>query len=257
MDVLSPSILPKINKVLLEIGLEIIDEILNIFNMLDLISYIKEKDNYKIIPLLESHMQELCNANIKNVVMANFDIIYKFSNKKLFTDYVRENDLESYVPLTYQNFDQIPSDSLLIVKPFCNSNGYGMEIKNRITKNEFRRNIIQKYIENIEEYVSHIVAIDGKIIHCITYNYIFDKDIHIKVYPVNTNNTKKVEISKYYIDIMEKFLSKCSYNGMCNIDFVITKEGDIKIFEINPRLGGSMIRNNNEDLIYTIIKLLF
>lgn len=146
---------------------------------------------------------------------------------------------------------------MLIIKPYCENNGKNIKIKNVISFDEFNNNIVQEYIPNVEEFVSHIVVINGSIKICITYKYIFNDNTHIKSYPLNTNNVIKVNIDKIYIDIMEKFLSKCSYNGVCNIDFIIDSKGNIKIFEINPRFGGSLIRDNNEDLHNTLIELLF
>lgn len=256
MNVLSSELIPKLNSLL--IPSKYISSIINIFTIDDLILYIKDRTNYKIIPLMESHIFDLHINNINSSILPSLEMVKIFSNKKLFSYYVESNNLTDYVPLTYKNYSEtLSNSSLFIIKPYCENNGQNIKIKNKISFDDFNNNIIQEYITNVEEFVSHIVAINGSIKLCITYKYIFNDSTHIKTYPLNTNNVIKVNIDKFYIDIMEKFLRNCSYNGVCNIDFVIDNKGNIKIFEINPRFGGSLIRNDDKDLHNTLIKLLF
>lgn len=209
-----------------------------------------------IIPLLESHMIELHNNNIK-AIMPSLEHIKMFSCKKMFNLYVKKNNLENYVPKTYDIDDIITTDKLYIIKPYNLNNGKNMFIKKQLEQTDFINNIIQEYIPNNVEYTAHIVSKNGQIIKCITYAYKFDSSQHIKVYPINTKNIIKFELDKKYISQLELFLTNCGYTGISNVDFIISDD-QIKVFEINPRLGGSLVRSNSIDLVeilYEMIKL--
>ena len=115
----------------------------------------------------------------------------------------------------------------------------------------------QEYIKNKTEYTAYIVSKNGKIIKCITYAYNFNNEQHIKSFPINTKNMSKIELDNKYIKQLELFFVHCGYTGISNTDFMIF-DGQIKVFEINPRLGGGLVRFNRLDLVeilYEMIKI--
>jgi biotin carboxylase len=85
------------------------------------------------------------------------------------------------------------------------------------------------------------------------YKFISNK--HIKIHPINTSNISKYYLEEKYVEKLELFLSKCNYTGVCNINFVFYNE-EIKVLEINPRLGGSLIRFNKDYLVEILIELI-
>lgn len=209
-----------------------------------------------IIPLMETHMMELHKKNIK-ALMPSLKHLQMFSCKKKFATYVKNNNLEQYTPKVYTSIDEITTDKLYIIKPYNLNNGTNMCIKKSIEKKDFVNKIIQEYIENKIEYVANIVSKDGYIIKCITYAYNFDDEQHIKRHPINTQNMTKIELDNKYLLQLELFFLYCGYTGISNTDFIIC-DGQIKVFEINPRLGGGLVRFDRTDLIeilYEMIKL--
>jgi len=56
-------------------------------------------------------------------------------------------------------------------------------------------------------------------------------------------------ISADLLSIFQGILKPLNFNGPCNIDFKLTPQGKLKIFEINPRLGGSLMHEENGDLL--------
>lgn len=77
----------------------------------------------------------------------------------------------------------------------------------------------------------------------------FEKNKKVRGFVTETNKMSKIDINKEYINVFEKFLIPCKYSGICNIDFIIVND-NIKIFEINPRLGGSLMMSlNRKDLV--------
>lgn len=209
----------------------------------------------KIIPLMETHAQELHDNNIKGV-MPNINIINTFSNKIKFSQFISNNNLTKYAPITYQHINEIPKNKEVIVKPHKLHSGDGMyitkNIKNDIDMSNF---VIQEYIDDPIEYCTYIVASKGKIKLAITYKYTYVTTKHIKQSVNNNNNIEKVTLDQQYVDQLELFLLSCKYNGVCNIDFKIC-DNIIKVLEINPRLGGSLMLSSNKQDLVDIIKCM-
>jgi carbamoylphosphate synthase large subunit len=243
-------------------------------SIINLSSGIKSKlsDCKYIVPFVESDMMALHDSGIQ-AIMPRKDIIEIFMCKKKFSLYVEQHDLSQYVPKTYASHaETIDSTCMLfIVKPHITTSGCGSQIVTRakqtsrfnprtartmrtINPTHFNNNIIQEYITNDKEYVAHIIAENGRIAHCIVYMYLFCNPVHIRRGCISRFPVTKITSDQHVIDVLEKFLLPCGYTGICNIDFIIDND-NVKVFEINPRLGGSLIRNTT-DLILMINKLL-
>ena len=231
--------------------------------------------NCYIIPLMEKHMIELYShydINQMKILMPSLDIINTFMCKKKFSEYIENNMLSSYTPITYKNNKDICNH--IIIKPLNLNNGSGMMIIKHDINNiyDYTNYIVQEYIENNTEYCAYIVAKKGKIILCITYIYIHKEVYHIKTSTGFVNNILsqnniltqgviniepnepilyKINLERKYIDDLEKLLLPCQYDGICNIDFTIICN-NIKVFEINPRLGGALMKFKS-DLIKVIV----
>jgi carbamoylphosphate synthase large subunit len=217
---------------------------------------LKTKYDY-ILPIMEKHMIELHKYNIK-MMAPDIKIIYVFMNKNLFSSYVTEHNLTEYVPTTYKSISEISPKTILIVKPHNLNAGSGMYFRNKYTVNEkdFDGHVIQEYLSGNLEYCAYIVAKKGKIQLCIVYEYEFGTNVYIKT-AINLNiNTRKIILDEKHMNCLESFLLPCMYNGVCNIDFKIYNDV-IKVFEINPRLGGSlMFKQNKGDLVQVIKNLV-
>ena len=53
-------------------------------------------------------------------------------------------------------------------------------------------------------------------------------------------------------EVLEQFdtvLAPLGYRGPCVIDYKIAGEGRVQIFEINPRLGGTLLLKSNAGLL--------
>jgi len=229
-----------------------------------LMEILKIYKNVYIIPMMETDMILLDKYNIP-YIGPDINNVKTFMCKKQFSIYAQNNSLEDYIPKTYNKLEDIDESEILILKPFNLCYGRGMKIINKedILKDYFDDYIIQEYIRDNSEYVIHILAKDGKIIEYISYQYkILDIDnseifIRTKEFSDKHNiDLIKNTLSKDYLDIFEKFLLPCKYSGPCNFDYKL-KNGQIKVLEINPRLGGSlMLQKNRKDLCFFINKLL-
>lgn len=234
------------------------------------------------IPLLERDVQILHDnaVNPSIIAMPSLSIINTFRCKNAFYNYIVSNNLQNYVANTYQNTNDV-TYLPIIVKPFSMNSGSGMFIIDNTTEtlcmandelvkyiediclkkniNNLAENkyLIQDYIVSPYEYVAHIVANQGKIVLCITYECNYNSNNYIKG-PVSNNdlkNMKKITLDTEHVDKLEELLKPCNFTGVCNIDFKIIY-GNLKVFEINPRLGGSLTLYGNTDDLIEILNAL-
>jgi biotin carboxylase len=206
-----------------------------------------------IIPLMENHMIILHQSKIK-AIMPKLSDITTFRNKFLFHKYASEFKLDNYVPRLYPSADVI--DRPVIIKPVIGYASTNMTLVegdfSSIPSEKFNTNkyIVEEFFPDKNEYVTHIVAINGKIIHHLTYCYTYSvlKNIKFRDY----FKVILFSLEPHYLAILELFLMPCSYSGVCNFNFRIIND-EVKVFEINPRLGGSLIK---EECLNELAKMI-
>ena len=102
--------------------------------------------------------------------------------------------------------------------------------------------IVSQYISHIEYYTGHIIVINSQIV----------KQIYFKATTNDSQYIQKGRIENYQIltedqlncstTIFNNIFKKLNYTVFASIDFII-HDSQILIFEINPRVGGSLIYN--------------
>jgi len=214
--------------------------------------------NY-ILPTLVEHIIELNNAGINALFDVDSKILDDLCHKKKFSDYVIDKNLTKYTPRFYAKWCERNSDQLVVIKPpySCFSIGVYTKILRDVQDNEFDNYAIQEYIKDRKEYAGYFVSYKGTVTHAFAYVTKYHSDTFIKhnggIY--DGIPQKRVELPEKLIRIVEKFLKPASFTGTSCFDFKIV-DGKMKIFEINPRLGGSLKNVDNEDDFITIIKKL-
>lgn len=216
--------------------------------------------NYKnyIFPIKIENIVELNNAGINSLFEIKTPDLKKFADKKLFVEYVCENKLQKFIPECY--FGPRNTNDFVIIKPKISYYSIGIYTKllKDVKQEEFSNNIVQKYIYDQKEYAGYFVAHNGKITHGFAYLSIYGKDPFIKNKGGKWDGKPqtRVDLDKNVLSVLEKFLIPCSYTGVCSIDFKMS-DTYLYVFEINPRLGGSLNdKNNKEDLTDVILSLM-
>jgi predicted ATP-grasp superfamily ATP-dependent carboligase len=97
--------------------------------------------------------------------------------------------------------------------------------------------IIQEYIADKIEYIGNFVVNNGIIKYVNFLKLVYNNKFFIHKSIIN--EFEYVEID---IEIFEIIFKKLNYTGAACANFKI-KNNLIKIFEINPRFGGTFIRN--------------
>lgn len=174
------------------------------------------------------------------------EMIKIFNRKDLFAKYMIQNNFDMYIPPTY--FTE-PINFPCIMKPTNDSGGKNTfifknkeEYENSTVK--FTSNfIIQDYI--FKKYIgaAHILCNHGKIMMSTIYYSELPQQYYIKKGSLTDYKTRK--LSTFEIGIFTRILKNVSYHGLCCIDYAFNNMdgSDLKIYEINPRLGGSLYHN--------------
>jgi carbamoylphosphate synthase large subunit len=146
----------------------------------------------------------------------------------------------NYIPKVYDKITY----PCIIKKPKSSSGkgSYIIQSKKDIPKHQnLSKYIIQEYIRDQNEYATHIIFKDRKVLIHQTNLYYYFKSVHI-----NDEHTERsikvVNIDDSILEIFKGILSLCNYTGYASIDYKIVNNLP-KIFEINPRIGSSLTKN--------------
>jgi predicted ATP-grasp superfamily ATP-dependent carboligase len=205
----------------------------------EILNYLKSNENQTnyVMPLDEMHMAELRNVGIKGL-FPSADTVDIFCNKQKFTNYVLENNLSQYFPITYSSVQN--SNQLVVVKPKYGGASTNVYITtlNKLTPNIFVNNVVQEYIDSKTEFAGYFVAKNGNIVHSFAYYRNYPSVPYIK--GINDKTIQqRTGINSNYLEIIEKFIKPVSFTGAFCVDFKLAKNTLI-VLEINARLGGSL-----------------
>lgn len=93
----------------------------------------------------------------------------------------------------------------------------------------------EEFVPGRREYASHILFLDGRIVHalCVEYDYHVD-------YPIKGRNWPDYMMLRGcpYLALFARMLEALRYEGLCCVNFKL-RDGEPLVFEINPRLGRS------------------
>lgn len=176
-------------------------------------------------------------------------------DKARFASFTRSAGLEDLVPRTYANPDS--AEFPLVLKRTNKAGGYGVAIigsKEELLARKAqkpwrgRRTILQALLPGHIDHVTHAVARHGRILWHCSYRYDLDQARPLQSAQTIEKRSRHVA-SPAHIAILERFLVPLDYSGAVSFDYRLMPDGSLKVFEINPRFGGSMMRAENlEDM---------
>ena len=197
-----------------------------------------------VIPL---HIEDMYHLNdihdsIKDnpIPIPSTESIKLCDDKYLFSQKLIENNFADYVPqangdLPYPFFFKKKIDLGGIHTYLIENREQELELSNSVDNDEYFR---QQCIIGNSEYAAHIFFNNHRIVRAITMEYIFDKDRAIK----NKDDDFRMKMDKNnpdHLDLFAAILDCIGYEGICCFNYKIVDNRPI-IFEINPRVGGSL-----------------
>jgi predicted ATP-grasp superfamily ATP-dependent carboligase len=254
----------------------ILSDLNNISTIIDLI---KQHDIFIIIPctyaqmsFISKHKTTLNDIGIYNILCNDSTInnIEILNDKCNFIKFMQsDQNLVNYIPKVLhlkhgsdnialdqqQNEVQFPTDSITypcILKKAISYAGNGSKIytsKSQLISDKINLNtndlIIQEYIAGSVEYGGHFLVINGHIIFKAYYSNTHASNQKLYIQRGHMNTYKKVNIDRNIELVFNDIFIKLNYTGFACIDFKI-QNGNPTIFEINPRLGGTLVLDKQD-----------
>jgi glutathione synthase/RimK-type ligase-like ATP-grasp enzyme len=176
------------------------------------------------------------------------------NNKYLFIQFIQRSGLEKHIPHVYyashSGHAEIINDTdhmtfpIIVKRPLSISAAGSYVVKSRpspaILKSVFRKDcIVQAYITAPLEYSGNFSVYKGKVIEAVYH----EEEIRKPHYIATGSKATYKTVSLSGTEIFETIFRLLDYTGFACADFRIAEDGLIKIFEINPRLGGTLAKD--------------
>lgn len=213
-----------------------------------------------IIPLMENHTLN-CPHKFYSL-FPNAQALNIFSKKNIYHKYIANNNLDTLAPRIYLRIEDVIYPAVL--KRLDLNGGQGIfvinsysELIDKIRQNIFlnQRFLLEELIPGNKDYVTHCVCKNGLIVWQTTFLFKMRGQREIRG-PHNPGDIEYFNASKKTLREIESILIPLQYSGPCNIDYRITPDGKVKVFEINPRLGGTLMYKDNIYLLAEAIKAI-
>jgi carbamoylphosphate synthase large subunit len=106
------------------------------------------------------------------------------------------------------------------------------------------RVVLEEHVGALTDYVTHVVCSGGRAVWHCSYSYPVAAATTMRG-TVEHSSLARHEVSTADIADFEKLFMPLAFDGPANIDYRRRPDGSLAIFEINPRLGGSLMRPEN------------
>lgn len=175
----------------------------------------------------------------RKVIIPSDNAMHLCNDKERFSEFLIKNDFGEFIPKINENcgYPYILKkkfgawgEGVFVIVDAKNEHLYSIQLKSE----EYFR---QEYIEGPDEYTTHIIIYDKKIVFHRTFQFTFSEKYFVK--GKDFKRSRKDVDHSHLNDLFEKILNKLEYQGICCFNYKIL-ENTVKIFEINPRLGFSM-----------------
>lgn len=214
-----------------------------------------------LLPLMEWHIVQ-CPTNYLALISSEKTIKTLWFKHEL-DNYLSNCFLSHLAPRAYKNIGEV-SYPFILKRVDLNSGNGILLVKSageipQYAKQEFWINkpvILQEYIESNEEYVTHLVCKNGEILWHASLKFTLE-DKQVIRSPFNVKRTERVATREKFLDQFSSCLRPLNFNGPCNIDYKIAANGDLKIMEINPRFGGTLMLKESTDLLQDALRTIF
>ncbi|MBN8548568.1 MAG: hypothetical protein J0M12_04555 [Deltaproteobacteria bacterium] len=200
-----------------------------------------------VIPLLEDHIAG-CPSDWPRLAPSAV-ALKTLRDKSEFARFSREQHLTDLCPEVYSAENPRAFPCILKVTSSNASHGVALaysqdEVNALLLRAPWSDvpSVIQEFVEGSLEYVCHCVCKSGRIVWHAAYAY----EVGARTIRLPGLQTSPFRVTNRQLKEFERFLRPLSYDGPCNIDYKIRPNGRTAIFEINPRLGGSLMLPSNQ-----------
>ena len=220
------------------------------------------QDYYQIVlPLMEAHARAVPSTMAScSVEPEQMEIL---ADKGLFAAYMRQSKFARWVPELYTSLDDIVFPC--VFKCTRRNGGQGIyRLVDRAQLDDLARStlsagegfIVQAWVGGFSEYVTHAVFQKGRMIWHTTFQFDLACEQSIRDARVTgISDSLRVDTPATLVQALERIAGDLNLSGPVNIDYKLV-DGQPLILEINPRLGGSLMRPVNKDLLGQVLAVL-
>jgi len=98
--------------------------------------------------------------------------------------------------------------------------------------------VMQELVPGIHEYSTSLLVDDGRIVDYACSRYEFSSETY--VWPaLDYTRSEYVSVPQSHLEVMSMFL--VGFSGICNFNYKLRANGQMCIFEVNPRVGGDLV----------------
>ncbi len=229
---------------------------LNTLSLEKIRGYVKSNAIDLLLPLRYEDMRFLSLHDVGCPYLSppNFEIVRVLNEKNLFVDLMLYNELDDFLPEIYVICTDTPKTYKpikypAVFKPTVGLAGAGVKILNEEADlPEGQTNyIVQEYIEGSKEYVGNYVFYRGELLFSQVMSQVYEGDRHIKHGKMLNNEI----VHDFDHQQFSRIFSLLKYTGPMCIDFKLI-DSKVKIFEINPRFGGTIVCNYMTDVVQAL-----
>lgn len=114
--------------------------------------------------------------------------------------------------------------------------------------------VVQSFVYGWKEYATYLMMKEGEVLWDTTICY--EMEFSDVVRRPGTAPAHRIATPGRTLAQLRDFLAPLRYSGPCNVDYKIRPDGEAAIFEVNPRLGGSLMVPANVDLLQAVVALI-
>lgn len=198
-----------------------------------------------VVPLMESHI--LAAPRGCHALVPSRKAVRTLADKRRFAHYAAEAGVAHLLPAAIPL--EHPTFPAMLKRTNLNS-GCGIapvtsltDLKAKLGSSPWlgKPVLLQELIPAHTDFVTHVVCVRGRIVWHQSYAYPLAREWQVRG-PVRGQEIRPWRASPGNIREFESVLEPLGFDGPANIDYRYRSDGSLAILEINPRLGGSLMR---------------
>ncbi|MFG1402822.1 hypothetical protein [Xanthobacter sediminis] len=214
-----------------------------------------------VLPLMEPHLLACPRAEHEGLLPSH-EAVRTLSDKGAFAAYAAREGLAHHCPPVFASPEA--AELPCVVKRLDLNAGVGVEVA--ATRKALREMLdtapwsgfpvlIQGYVPHAHEFATHTVCRKGRIVLHRTFRKTLHAQARIQR-PGSSVTTAAPPPADRHLRVLESFLAPLRYDGPCNFDYMIREDGSPCVFEINPRLGGSLMKTPNRAALAAVLNAI-
>jgi carbamoylphosphate synthase large subunit len=173
--------------------------------------------------------------------------IATLEDKAKFATYMAANGFGDYCPRTYANRQEAVFPCMLKRTDLSASLGVliaqsAKHLDELLQTHTFQGHpyLLQALVQGSVEYATYCVCKDGRVLWSCSFAADAGSPVAIKRED-NAVQRQAVATPDAVLRQIEAVLLPLAFSGPCNVDYKLLADGRMQIFEINPRLGGTLM----------------